>query len=215
MASSFFQFNNNTVYVYWAKFDKTVAVKPVQPAIRNEAIERCTDTLTRQQRYCVWALLDYALKQRCGKGVDAFDFDVATNGKWTSNAKARFSLSHSDEVVVVAISDQEVGVDIEAVSSFSGKFDDEAFVNRVLNNAEYQQFSLRPLAERQQTLAILWTRKESVFKLDGGSFFSPRSIDTTARQADSRLLEVDGKSYALSVATRNPITIEVNQVNLW
>lgn len=212
------QFNNDTVYVYLAKFDNNVQVKPVLPAIRNQAIQRCTDLLTRQQRYCVWRLLDYALKQHCGKGVDGFNFTALPNGNWSTSANARFSLSHCDNVVVVAISAQEVGVDVEAVASFTDRASDEAFINRVLNNAESQQLRITAPARRNQTLALFWTSKESVFKMKNGSYFSPRSIDTTlldsaSSACDSRLLEIDGKQYALSVATASKAKVEMQVVD--
>lgn len=214
MISKNLQFNNDTVYVYIAKFDKNTQVQPVQPAIRNQVVQRCTDTLTRQQRYCVWLLLDYALKQHCGKGVDSYSFNVLPNGKWSCNANAQFSLSHSNNVVVVAISAQEVGVDVEAVSSFADRANDDSFVNRVLNSTERQQLLYCEPSRRCQQLALFWTGKESVFKMDGGPFFSPHSIDTTKRHVNSRLLEIDGNRYALSVATRDGLKIELQEVEI-
>ena len=209
-------FNNSTVYVYLAYFDKNVQVQPVQPAIRNQLVQRCTDTLTRQQRYCVWRLLDYALKQHCGKGVDGFSFNVSSNGKWSSNANAQFSLSHSNNVVAVAICEKAVGVDVEAVSSFADRARDEAFVNRVLNSDEHRQLAYCEVSRRGQQLALLWTHKESLFKMEDHPYFAPRSIDTTKRPAYSRLLEVDGRQYALSVAAREPFKVEINQVcDIW
>ena len=214
MISKNLQLNSDTVYVYLAKFDATVEVKPVQPAIRNQAIQRCTDALTRQQRYCVWRLLDYALKEHCGKGVDSYNFNVATNGKWTSNAPAQFSLSHSNNVVAVAVSAREVGVDIEAVSSFTQRASDEAFVCRVLNSTERQQLMYCEPSRRDMKLALLWTHKESVFKLDSGPFFAPSSIDTAKRFADSRLLEIADSEYALSVATRDKLKVILQVVEI-
>ena len=211
MISKDLHLNSSTVYVYLANFDTNVQVKPVQPAIRNQMIERCTDVLTRQQRYCVWQLLDYALKQHCGKGVDSFRFKPSENGKWSCDAPAQFSLSHSNNVVVVAISTEQVGVDIEAVSSFTGRACDDVFVSRVLNNTERQQLMRCEPARRAQTLAQLWTRKESIFKMRGGPYFAPRSIDTTlpASATSGRLLEIDGKEYALSVATSVPMKVDL------
>ena len=211
MISKDLHLNASTVYVYLANFDKNLQVKPVQPAIRNQAIQRCTDILTRQQKYCVWQLLDYALRQHCGKGVDGYSFNVSSNGKWSCNANAQFSLSHSNNVVAVAISAQKVGVDIEAVSSFGERANDEAFINRVLTSDERQRLMLCEKSRRSQKLALLWTHKESVFKMSDNPYFAPKSIDTAKRPADSRLLEIDGVQYALSVATQGKVLIEITQ----
>ena len=212
------QLNSDTVYVYVAKFDLDVEVQPVQPAIRNQAIERCADALTRRQRFCVWRLLDYALKEHCGKGVDGFNFDVDTNGKWTSNAPAHFSLSHSNNVVAVALSAHNVGVDIEAVGSFADRASDEAFVCRVLNDAERQVLECCEPSSRDQQLAMFWTRKESVFKLDGGTHFIPKNIDTTcpapSAECTTGFVTIDGNEYALSGATRDKLKLTVQVVDI-
>lgn len=191
---------NSGVSVYVAKFDESVEVREVQPALRNEAIQRCKDKLTRQQRYCVWRLLDYALKRQFGKGVEDFNFTVEDNGKWRCDSDVYFSLSHCDNVVAVAVSRKEIGVDIEAVESFTHHATDCKFIERVLTDDEMGSFESISPEQQPQALAEMWTQKESLFKLAGGMVFVPKTIDTLARQVNCQVLQIDGKDYALAVA---------------
>lgn len=194
---------NSGVSVYVAKFDESVKVHEVQPALRNEAIQRCKDKLTKQQRYCVWRLLDYALKLQFGKGVEDFNFTVQDNGKWRCDSDVYFSLSHCYNLVVVAVGRTEIGVDIEAVESFARYATNCKFIERVLTDDEMGSFESVSPEQQPQALAEMWTQKESLFKLAGGMVFVPKTIDTLAQQVNCQVLQIDDKVYALTVATVN------------
>lgn len=202
---------DDSVFVYIVKFDKSVEVREVQPAIRNEAIQRCGDTLTKQQRYCAWRLLDYALVQRFGKGVADYDFTVGANGQWRCNG-AHFSLTHCNNIVCVAVCNQPVGVDVEAVANFAKYVDDCKFAERTLTHDEIACIQTVAPEVRAQALAETWTQKESLFKLAGGRTFVPSSIDTTRCKSHSQLFRFDGTDYALAVATADEFPIEMQLV---
>ena len=66
----------------------------------------------KKQSFFVWKLLEYALYE---SGVKSFSFNVES-GKWfLIDKKIYFSLSHSSSLVCVALSNNEIGVDIEMV----------------------------------------------------------------------------------------------------
>lgn len=208
------QQNNDTVVVFIAKFDKAVEVREVKPALRNEVIQRCTDTLAKQQRYCVWLLLDYALRQRFGKGVADLNFSVDANGKWHCDG-VYFSLTHCDRIVAVAVCHEQVGIDIEAVASFNRYAADGKFVERVLTNGERAEFESISAKQRPQALATFWTRKESLFKLEGGGTFVPKLIDTICKQQSNmhcQFLHIDGVEYSLAVAMAGNGAVDVKVV---
>ena len=202
---------NNTTTVYVANFDANITVDDVVPAIRNEFIQRCADLKTRQQRYCVWRLLDYALRKNSGKGVDGFHFTVSDNGKWSCNDGVNFSLTHCNNVVAVALSNNDVGIDIEAVANFARHVSDNLY-KRVLTDSEQSMLRNAPVERHAQILAQIWTQKESIFKLQGDSAFIPKLIDSTKFVSNSRLLMLDDEQYALSVATAIPSEINLEQV---
>ena len=204
---------NSSVAVYLSKFDDTTTVGKVQPSIRNEAIECCTDELTKRQRYCVWQLLDYALKRHFGMGVGDYDFTVDSNGKWHCDG-ACFSLTHCNDVVAVAVSSKPVGVDVEAVANFERKVSDSKFLARVLTADEQGRIEAIDACERARALAELWTRKESLFKLTGGASFVAKNISTSSL-AYCQLVQMDGVEYALAVATNDSLAVQVEIVNIW
>lgn len=203
---------NDTVMVYVSAFDSAVTVCDVESAIRNDMIQRCTHLQAKQQRYCVWQLLDYALRECYGKGVKDFNFSVNGNGKWTCHNGVEFSLAHCGNVVAVAVCNYAVGVDVESISSFERHVDDTDFIERILTDSEQQVLRDTPVQRRAEILARFWTKKESLFKLQGGKTFVPRCVDTTENPAHSQLLTVNGEQYVLSVATDVPGKIEVAQV---
>ena len=195
------QFNINGADVYVAQFDKAVEVQPVLPPIRQQMIDGCQDATHKQQSYCVWLLLDYALKQKCGKGVDAFTFTVDGNGKWSSDNGVSFSLSHSENVVAVALSSKAVGVDVEAVNC---KRFNARLADRILTENERSIYNNVTRATREaqpRLLAEFWTAKESVFKRDGGNAFVASGIDTTSQNVACQTVTFDGETYIVSVAS--------------
>lgn len=206
---------NTTIMVYVSTFDSDVVVGDVEPAIRNELIQRCTDTLTKQQRYCVWQLLDYALRDCYNGGVKDFNIYVDNNGRWNTHNTVEFSLAHSNNVVAVALCNHFVGVDIEAVERFTHLVNNDSFVKRVLTDNEQLVLSNTPADKRAEMLATMWTKKESFFKLRSRSAFVPTSFDTTVKPAHSQLVTIDGIQYALSVARYIPSKIEVKQVEIF
>ena len=201
---------NNTVMVYVTTFDIDVEVGEVKPSVRNGQIQRCTDVVAKLQRYCVWKLLDYALHDCYCGGVADFDLYVDGNGKWNSHNGVEFSLSHSNNVVAVAVCNHFVGVDVEAVARFANHVDD-GFATRILTDSEQLVLRDTPAELKAEALAEMWTKKESIFKLQSRSSFRPKSFDTTKMPTHFQFLTVNGEKYALSVARYIPSKIELVQ----
>ena len=194
------QFNIAGARVYVAEFDDGVEVKPVHPSIRNEMIERCADPLVKRQRYCVWQLLDYALKQTVGKGVDGMSFNVDVNGKWSCDGDVNFSLSHSGNLVAVAVCDTPVGIDVERLDT--SRFN-ERLARRILTDGELTLYNNVPPEERPQALVKAWTQKEAIFKRDGGKVFAPNQVDTLINNVNCQNVAFGDGEYIVAVATSN------------
>lgn len=112
----------------------------------------------------VWILLREMLAAR---GVDADALPVAENefGKpaFDPSCGLHFSLSHSGERVMAAVSDRPVGCDVEKV----GRVGSEVF--EACLTAEERAFcaAIPSETERARTFCRLWTRKESYSKAIG------------------------------------------------
>jgi 4'-phosphopantetheinyl transferase len=85
---------------------------------------------------------------------------VLPNGKPYYNGKGEFNISHSGHYVVVAFSDQEVGVDIEEVTYFE--------VNDISCYLHTEEINyIENSANSTEAFFKLWTRKEAFLKAIG------------------------------------------------
>ena len=85
------------------------------PKKRIEYINSISFPKRRAQSICVWALFERALSKLFLDGK-SFEFDVDKNGKWFEKNNAfYFSLSHSKNIVCVAISlEGPIAIDVES-----------------------------------------------------------------------------------------------------
>jgi phosphopantetheinyl transferase (holo-ACP synthase) len=190
--------NNETkiddkVVVYVKSWPFEVSDEEIYPNNRLLETENCTNKKVKGQKYYAWKLLEKAMSE-----VYAFDIhnvDIRKNNdKWESS-KCHFSISHSGSVVAVALSKSPVGIDIEE------------------NNEErFERIKERFLCKNELSidipLSIMWTKKEAIFKRNGRGRFNPIKIDSCTKNVDSRLVELGGVQYALSVATKKTCPVE-------
>ena len=102
-----------------------------------------------------------------------------------------FSISHCKEGIAVAVDQQPIGIDIEAI-----RHADAELIERVMNREE----QLRVKNDRDFTR--LWTQKEAILKCDGTgieSFEQLQSIDPTAYH----IRTVETEKYIYSIAYKN------------
>lgn len=177
-----------------AAFDRALAVQPVEPFARDQYIRSAKDETLRRQRYAVWMLLDFALRERTGRGVEGWNFKCE-QGKWSLDGQWHFSLSHSGNAVAVAVADLPVGVDIQDTAAFAHR---DALARRVLSAREREQLAALPSDARPMRLAELWACKESVFKLMGSNVFVPSETDASLAHCCTERL--DGNLFVVAVA---------------
>jgi 4'-phosphopantetheinyl transferase len=101
----------------------------------------------------------------------------------------RFSLSHSGDIAVVAVSrGHEVGVDVERVRSLD---DLDGFAARYFSPAERDALARMPSGERQRAFFQIWTLKEAYLKACGeGLLRALDAFDVTVGDAPPRLAAV-------------------------
>lgn len=187
---SFFH-NMPIVDVYVAKIPENVQIKALYPEARTQEIENCKSEKVRREKYCVWRLLEYALRRSYGVNMQKLPFAKTENGQWTTTDYF-FSLSHCDGVVAVALSRKAVGLDVEKITDKM-----EKIKNKILTEAELSQYEGQ--ADKLLYLTEKWTQKESIFKMQGGKAFSPDKIQTSDYKTHTTPLKnFDG--YILSVA---------------
>lgn len=156
---------------------------------RKEYVNSITDIVRKCQSLLVWRLLNYALSQKIG--TSELSYSLA-DGKWfDKSGKVKFSLSHSNNIVAVAIStDYNVGVDVEMCSS------------KILKIKS--KFNIEDCTESQliDRLTLLWTEKESLFK-----------ADSLGKVNSVKINDEKGNNYFLSFCSES-INFEIKEVKL-
>ena len=186
------------VHVYAARFPFPVDDDKIAPAARAKETESCSNPAVREQKYYVWKLLEHALMRTFGLNIGKLNLRKLSSGKWECD-ECCFSLSHSGDVVAVAVSRKPVGVDIEKCdpSRFT-----PALADKILTDAEKKQ-SDGLSGNRGEWLNALWTKKEAIFKQSGASTFAPTQVDTDRHPTATKRLSAAGGEYFLSVASED------------
>ncbi len=110
------------------------------------------------------------------------------------------SVAHRYPYAVIAVSDAEVGVDIELEDEL-GPSKPERFAERFFTERERRIYASEPTPRR---LLAIWTAKESLFKRIGGERLEPSRLDTAEREdISSFALCLEGKPV-ISVSSETP-----------
>ena len=188
----FLKKSNTRVFV--AQIPENISIGKLYPSERNAEIASVTNERVKNEKYFVWRLLEYAIEKALGVNIKEVAFKKCESGRWMAEG-FDFSLSHSDGVAAVAISDTCVGVDIEEVSLPRA----ESFAKRTLSAFEYEEFSSLPAEGREEYLIRKWTAKEATFKSRNGDSFVPCQTEVKVENVKTSLLTLNGRKYVLSV----------------
>lgn len=177
-----------------------VAVGKIEDYQDNEVlplyIKNKLPTLTNQQvinqKKAGYGLLRQLIKESIGFDEDFSTIYLTPNGKPICD-EYYFSISHTNEVVAVAFSNTNIGIDIELLDDNKNL---DALGKRILHKNE-QTLSLISKSE----ILKLWVKKEGKFKFDGGKIFIPNNIDTNSFETMTELITYDNKNYWLCVVT--------------
>ncbi len=168
----------NTVFVYLSDIDSIKADSIFLPDIRQNEINNCKNVVVKNQKERVWSLLCHALRQSFGIDARQIIFEKTQNGKWISD-KCCFSISHSGNILVAAVSKTPIGVDIEKIDA---KRMTERLAQRILTDSEKCIYNNTAANTKAQFLTDAWTAKESVFKLKGEKNFCPNLIPANLKK---------------------------------
>ena len=160
---------NNFTHVYLAQIPNG-ELRNVYPEERQAEIELTKNAKLKREKYYVWRLFEYALFESFGQNISELEFTKHKSGRW-STPFCEFSLSHTDGVVAVAISNEPVGVDIEVIKP---RHNDKT-AKRVMAEDEYGKYQSLSEAEREEFFFSVWTSKEAIFK-SRTSFPSMRTV---------------------------------------
>ena len=134
------------------------------PQYRKEKIDRMVFPKDKRLSLGAGVLLDYALTL---EGVSDREIIYVQNQKpCLKNSNIRFNLSHSGNMVFCAVSDKDVGCDVEQITDI-----DMQIAARFFFHEEYAAISACPDSTSRNDLFFrYWTLKESFMKVTGLGF---------------------------------------------
>ena len=108
-----------------------------------------------------------------------------------------FSISHCKEGIAVAVDEQPVGIDIEAV-----RHAEQDLIERVMNEEEKSKVeSQKSKEERDREFTRLWTQKEAVVKAQGTGIYSFEQLQTILEESGKWNVEsIEKENYIYSIA---------------
>lgn len=190
--------NIPVVDVYTAEIPEEIRIENILPRERKKEIEACRNERVRREKYCAWKLLEYAMRRTFGLSMKEAKPEKLPCGKWVS-AELYFSIAHSKGGVAVAVSRGNVGVDLEQAVTLR-----EALPQKILTEAELQQYAQIAEEEKIPYLTEKWTQKESIFKTPEEDRFCPEKIETSAYKTATKQIAIGDGEFTLTVATETP-----------
>lgn len=179
------------------------------PPFRREKSLACRCADAALASAAAYALLAYAL-DKTGASPTPPVFAYTPQGKpYLASGAIQFSLSHTHGCAACTVSDEAVGVDVQAYRPVQ-----EALTRRVLSEAEYAVYKTHPAPE--DYFFQQWTLRESYMKYTGrGLSEGLRSLIFTESDGICRLQGHDKvffftdrpiARYALACCSRTPVT---------
>ena len=165
----------------------------------------------RDRKLCIIAyrLLQIALKREYNIAEEP-EFAFYSNGKpyLQKYPSINFSLSHCNNAVACALSDNEIGIDVEDIQPYNADM-----IDFCCNDAEKSHINNASDPELEFTL--LWTQKESAIKLNGAT--GSNDLANILTNSDNYFMTFDGIGYVGAVCssctiTEKPVKVSVGQL---
>ena len=195
--------------IYYARIPHEGAVEAVYPDEREQEIATCRNERVKREKYYVWRLLEYALAQSLGVSLREAAPRKNDNKKWVSDA-CFFSLSHSGDVVAVAVSRAPIGVDVEGTERERY----EMIADHIFSDAERAHYEALEERAKMPFVMAAWTQKESLFKREDRRAFTPKSYTVLNADVQTHEICVGEHTYFLSVASEALQHLRIKNVTI-
>ena len=150
-------------------------------------------------------LLEYAVSRLYRIGVPELSRDKGEHGKpcFRIHPEIRFNISHSEDLVICAVSDFEIGIDIQEKS----RMNTDRIAKKVMSSAEHKEYL--ESSERQDFFYRVWVMKESYVKWTGDGI--TRELHSLPMDGWHQFLYVDHR-FASCIWAKMPLEVVVAEV---
>ena len=150
-------------------------------------------------------LLEYAVSRLYRIGVPELSRDKGEHGKpcFRIHPEVRFNISHSGDLVICAVSDFEIGIDIQEKS----RMNTDRIAKKVMSSAEHKKYL--ESSERQDFIYRVWVMKESYVKWTGDGI--TRELHSLPMDGWHQFLYVDHR-FASCIWAKMPLEVVAAEV---
>ena len=150
-------------------------------------------------------LLEYAVSRLYRIGVPELSRDKGKYGKpcFRFHPEVRFNISHSGDLVICAVSDFEIGIDIQEKS----RMNTDRIAKKVMSPVEHKKYL--ESSERQDFFYRVWVMKESYVKWTGDGI--TRELHSLPMNGWHQFLYVDHR-FASCIWAKMPLEVVVAEV---
>ena len=184
------------IHVYYAAIPEGGCERELYPKERMEEIQGCKNEVVRREKYRAWEILKFAVQDALKLRFDNLQFTKLPTGQWICG-ECFFSISHSDGAVTVAVSDLNIGIDIEPIRAI-----DKRLLPKVLTENELACYGELSEDEKERYLLECWCKKEAIFKASHGDILIPKEIECQNNFTDVYEVKIGDKQYLLAIAAR-------------
>lgn len=165
---------------------------------------------SEQERAQARKLLKNVLAKRIPHCPEQLLFEYGKYGKpYLKNAALHFSLSYTQGAYILALSDGEIGADIEQLRAAKPNVASRCFTDAE-NCYLHQDMNLF-----DKRFYELWTQKEAYLKYTGEGFYrSPKSIDVLSCPIRNNLYTLTENDVIISLCGQNIQPVSVYTVSL-
>ena len=145
------------------------------PPERQKRLVRLRDKLRRKEPLCAYALLRIALRERYGwQELPQMAYSPQGKPYFPQYSEVQFNLSHTDGAVLVAISNQAVGVDIEKIRPIRQQTMEQV-ANTASEEAFFQTWVRREARTKYRGIGVAGMIREEP-PLQNGEYYYPLEI---------------------------------------
>lgn len=179
---------------------------PMLSPLEAEKLQRLKQRNRREEYILSRALMRMALSRQYGKPFDHWQFSESSNAApELLNPKGSplfISLSHSGNCVMIAFSDQAVGLDIEQINP---RKETTSIAGKVFTIEQQSYLHALPASQLESSFYQLWTYKEALVKALKGAVPAFQMISTAAwPQHNFQIQHGQFGLHALTLASEQP-----------
>lgn len=176
---------------------------------RLEKIKKSNNTLFIKEQLGSSILLNEILENNYFLDPKEIEYIYNESGKpYLKDKNLYFSLSHSNGIVALTVSKEEVGLDIELIKPVK-----DALAKRIMTTEEYNIYNSLDKNKKITYFYEVWTSKEAYVKKIGTSItLTPSNIQIDEDILIKRI-NIDNNEYMLAVTSAISLTIDERYIS--